>query len=134
MHLSVIENASARPLSAAAPQQMRWRPIARRRNVSAVMLSPLQRTISQLETIRMPGPIEAAALACFASEKEDSNTPDPTWRQRLANVGVAEAPKVDAPQTSAADALLSDQAFKDLVTRLDSRWTKRAAEFFDIYQ
>jgi hypothetical protein len=43
-------------------------------------------------------------------------------------------PKVDAPQTSAANALLSDQAFKDLVTRLDSRWTERAAEFIDIYQ
>jgi hypothetical protein len=94
----------------------------------------LQRIISQLETIRMPGPIEAAALACFASEEEDSNTPHPPLRQRLANVGVAEAPKVDPPQTSAADASLSDQAFKDLPTRLDSQWTERAAELFGICQ
>jgi hypothetical protein len=35
---------------------------------------PFWRVISQLETIRMPGPIEAAALACFAYEKEDPNT------------------------------------------------------------
>jgi Zn-dependent protease with chaperone function len=95
---------------------------------------PLQRIISQLETIRMPGPIEAAALACLASEKEDSNATHPSLRQRLANVGFTEVPKVDAPQTSAADALLSDQAFKDLVTRLDSQWTRRTAESVDIYQ
>jgi hypothetical protein len=55
-------------------------------------------------------------------------------RLRLANVGFTEIPKVDAPQTSAADALLSDQAFKDLVTRLDSEWTRRAAESVDICQ
>jgi Zn-dependent protease with chaperone function len=95
---------------------------------------PLQRIMSQLETIRMPGPIEAAALGCFASEKEDSNATHPPLRQRLTNVGFTEVPKVDAPQMSAADALLSDQAFKDLVTRLDGQWTRRAAESVDIYQ
>src|SRR6266436_3046622 len=95
---------------------------------------PLKRIISQLETIRMPGPIEAAALACLASEKDDPNATHPSLRLRLANVGFTEIPKVDAPQTSAADALLSDQAFKDLVTRLDGEWTRRAAESVDIYQ
>jgi Zn-dependent protease with chaperone function len=95
---------------------------------------PLQRIISQLETIRMPAPIEAAALACLASEKEDSHATHPSLRQRLANVGFTEVPKVDAPRTSAADALLSDQAFKDLVTRFDSQWTRRAAASVDIYQ
>jgi hypothetical protein len=108
--------------------------IARRRNVSAVMLSPLQRIISQLETIRMPRPIEAAALACFClCEGGFERAPSahaPAARQRR----FAEGPKVDAPQTSAADALLSDQAFKDLVTRLASQWTKRAAQFIDIYR
>src|SRR5260370_40054476 len=76
---------------------------------------PLQRIISQLETIRMPGPIEAAALACFASEKEDSNATHPSLRQRLANVGVTEVPKIDAPQTSAGEASLSGPALKDRV-------------------
>jgi len=95
---------------------------------------PLQRIISQLETIRMLGPIEAAALACFASEKEDSNATHPSLRQRLLNIGFTEVPKIDMPQMSAADAILSDQAFKDLVTRLDSEWTRRATESVDIYQ
>jgi len=95
---------------------------------------PLQRIISQLEMIRMPGSIEAAALACFATEKEDSNATHPPLRQRLANVGFTEVPKVDAPQTSAADALLSDQALKNLVSRLDSQWTRKAAESVDIFQ
>ena len=95
---------------------------------------PLQRIMSQLGTIRMPGPIEAAALACFSSEKEDANATHPPLRQRLTNIGFTEVPKVDAPQTSAADALLSGQAFKDLVTRLDGQWTRRAAESVDIYQ
>jgi len=94
---------------------------------------PLQRIISQLETIRIPGPIEAAALA-LASEEEDSSTTHPSLRQSLANVGFTEVPKVDAPLTSAADTLLSDHAFKDLVTRLDCQWTRRAAESVDIYQ
>jgi Zn-dependent protease with chaperone function len=95
---------------------------------------PLQRIVSHLETIRMPGQIEAAALACFASEKENSNATHPPLRERLKNVGFTEVPKVDAPQTSAANALLSDQAFKGLVTRLDGQWTRRAAETVDIYQ
>lgn len=95
---------------------------------------PLQRILSQLETIRMPGPIETAALASFASEKEDSNATHPPLRQRLNNLGFTDVPKVDVPQTSAADALLSDQAFKDLVTRLDGQWTRRAAQSVDIYQ
>jgi hypothetical protein len=89
---------------------------------------PLQRIISQLATIRMPGSIEAAALACFATEKKESNATDPPLRQWLANVRFTEVPKVDAPQTSAVDALLSDEAFKKLVSRLDSQWTRKAAE------
>jgi Zn-dependent protease with chaperone function len=95
---------------------------------------PLQRIISEVGTMRMSGPIEAAARACLASEKDDPNATHPSLRLRLANVGFTEIPKVDAPQTSAADALLSDQAFKDLVTRLDGEWTRRAAESVDIYQ
>jgi Zn-dependent protease with chaperone function len=93
---------------------------------------PLQRIISHLETIRMPGSIEAAALACFATEKEDPNATHPPLRQRLARF--TEVPKVDAPQTSAADALLSDQAFNNLVSRLDSKWTRKATESVDIFQ
>jgi hypothetical protein len=93
---------------------------------------PLERIISRLQTIWMPGPIEAAALACL-SEKEDSNGTHPSLRQRLANLGFTEVPKLDVPQTSAAEVLLSDQAFKDLVTRLDSQWTRRAAASVDIY-
>jgi hypothetical protein len=60
-----------------------------------------------------------AALDQSRAYAQDSNATHPL-RQRLANVGFTEVPNVNASQTSAADALLSDQAFKDLVTRLDS--------------
>jgi hypothetical protein len=95
---------------------------------------PLQRIMSELESIRMPGPIEAAALARIASETKDSDATHPPLRQRLANVGFTELPKTDAPQTSAADALLSDQAFSHLVTRLYGEWTRRVAHSVDIHQ
>jgi Zn-dependent protease with chaperone function len=94
---------------------------------------PLQRIISQLVTLRMPDRIEAAARASMASN-EDLESDHPSLRQRLANVGYTEVPKVDVPRTSAADALLSDQAFKDLVARLDNQWSKRVATYVDVYQ
>jgi hypothetical protein len=95
---------------------------------------PLQRIISQLDTIRTPDEIKAAALARMASEKDDVNSTHPSLRQRLANLGFAEIPEFDAAQTSALDALLSSHAIKELVARLDNQWSKNATEQVDIYQ
>src|SRR5258708_31340457 len=60
---------------------------------------PLQRIISQLETIRMPGPLEAAALACFASEQEESKATHPSLRKRLATVGFTLVSQICPPQS-----------------------------------
>jgi Zn-dependent protease with chaperone function len=95
---------------------------------------PLQRIISQLEKLRTPDRIEAAALARLTSEKDDSDATHPSLRRRLANLGYTEIPKLDVPHTSAADSLLSNQAFKDLVARLDNQWSKTVAAAVDIYQ
>src|SRR5262249_35240824 len=75
---------------------------------------PLRRILCQLDTIRAPNRIEAAARAGMAAE-EDANATHPPLRARLANLGFAEIPNIDMAQTSAADYVLSHQAIKDLV-------------------
>jgi Zn-dependent protease with chaperone function len=93
---------------------------------------PLQRMISQVHTIRMIDGINAAALKCMTSEKEDLSATHPPLRQRLANLGFAEIPKFDAVQTSAALSLMPDHIFTDLVARFDRQWSKAAAARVDI--
>jgi Zn-dependent protease with chaperone function len=94
---------------------------------------PLRRILSQLEMIRAPDQIKAAARAGMVAE-EDANATHPPLRARLANLGFAEIPNIDMAQTSAADSLLSHQAIKDLVARFDGEWSRRATELVGIDQ
>jgi hypothetical protein len=93
---------------------------------------PLQRMISQLDMIRMPDGVKAAALTHMTPEKEDPDSTHPSLRQRLANLVFSEIPAIDGIQTPAASSLLADHVFKDLVTRFDSQWSKRMAAHVDI--
>src|SRR5262245_34921132 len=94
---------------------------------------PLRRILSQLDTIRAPDRIEAAARAGLAAE-EDANATHPPLRARLANLGFVEIPNIDMAKTSAADSVLSHQAIKDLVARFDGEWRQRGTELVGIDQ
>jgi Zn-dependent protease with chaperone function len=93
---------------------------------------PIQRIISQLDRIRMPDGIEAAARTLMASEKEDPDATHPSLRRRLANLGFAEIPTCDAVQTSAALSLMPHHVFKALVAKLDGQWSRASAARVDI--
>lgn len=93
---------------------------------------PLARITRDLEAIRMPGMVEAAARACMASREDDATATHPSLRQRLANLGFPEVPDIEPVQTSASDRLLDAVAARDLVAQLDGRWSRWAAAQVEI--
>jgi Zn-dependent protease with chaperone function len=90
---------------------------------------PLQRLINQLDAVRALERIEEADL--MAEEETDSE--HPPLRARLANLGWADIPKVEAAKGSAAEALLSTSTMKDLLERFDGDWQSRVNQIVGIY-
>jgi hypothetical protein len=95
-------------------------------------MPPLQRIFTQLDTIRAPEPMQAAATVSITSA-EDPDASHPHLRERLANLGFSEPPKIDTVRTSAADSVLSRAAFMDLLARFDNEWRRRANQRVSIY-
>lgn len=93
---------------------------------------PLQRIIGDLEQIRMPGPVAAAARAGMTAGEDDADASHPSLRQRLANLGFADLPDIDPVQASAAATLLDAAACADLVAAVDGRWSRWAASQVEI--
>jgi Zn-dependent protease with chaperone function len=93
---------------------------------------PLQRILAQLDTIRAPEPMQAAATVSMTSA-EDPDASHPHLRERLANLGFSESPEIDTVRTSAADSVLSRAAFMDLLARFDNEWRRRANQQVSIY-
>jgi hypothetical protein len=92
---------------------------------------PFARIFEQLEDIRAPGPLAAAAVAGLSREPEADST-HPPFGKRLANLGYSEIPEVDEVRTSAADQLLSPDAARDLAARFDEEWRKKAREWVSV--
>lgn len=92
---------------------------------------PFQRIFDQLEDIRAPEQLVAAAVAGPRREQD----PDPTHpplAKRLANLGYTDVPSIDQVRTSAIDQLLSREAVKDLPARFDDQWRKKVQQSVSI--
>jgi hypothetical protein len=92
---------------------------------------PFQRIFNQLEDIRAPGQLAAAAVAALGSE-QDSDTTHPPLSKRLANLGFTDIPPIDKVENSAIDRLLSPEAVRDLPARFDGEWRKRVREWVSV--
>jgi Zn-dependent protease with chaperone function len=92
---------------------------------------PFQRILDQLEDIRMPELLAAAAVAGPKREPD----PDPTHPplvKRLANLGYGDIPTIDPVRTSAIGQLLSKDAVRDLPARFDEEWRKRVQQLVGV--
>jgi len=92
---------------------------------------PLQRILSQLEDIRAPEPLVAAASAGVKSEPDPAST-HPPFGKRLANLGFTDIPPIDNVENSAIDQLLSPEAVKDLPARFDDEWRRKVREWVSV--
>jgi hypothetical protein len=88
---------------------------------------PLQRIFNQLEDIRSPEPLTAAAVAGLSREPDPDST-HPSFGHRLAHLGFTDIPPIDKVQTSALDQVLSRAAAKELHARFNDEWRKKAGE------
>jgi hypothetical protein len=86
---------------------------------------PLQRIFEQLDNLRAPDPLAAAAVLGLKHE-EDSKSTHPPLGTRLANLGFTDIPPIDAVQTSAIDQVLAPQAVREFTERFDGEWRKWA--------
>ena len=93
---------------------------------------PLQRLAAQLDTIRRPERIAAAAAAGM-SEADDPKSTHPAFATSLANLGFSALPIIDAPQGSAATTLMSAATMKELMARFNRDWCKSADRAIGIY-
>jgi Zn-dependent protease with chaperone function len=89
---------------------------------------PLQRILNARDAICAPGEVDAAALA-----KDGDDWDHPPLGERLANLGFATPPQVDAVQTSAAATLIAETALDDLVKTLDDKWRKAVWHAVEIH-
>jgi Zn-dependent protease with chaperone function len=85
---------------------------------------PLQRIFEQLDDIRAPEPLAAAAVVGLGREL-DPKSNHPSFGVRLANLGFIDIPPIDKVQTSAIDQLLSREAGKILATHFDNEWRRQ---------
>ena len=92
-----------------------------------VPIPPFQRIFNQREDIRAPELLAAAAADRLTSEQNAEAT-HPPLGARLASLGFSNIPQIDKVQTSAADALLSPEAGKELAARFDNDWRRTAEE------
>ncbi|MBR0829257.1 M48 family metalloprotease [Bradyrhizobium manausense] len=92
---------------------------------------PFARILEQLEDIRAPGPMAAAAVAGLSREHEPDST-HPPFDKRLANLGYTEIPEIDEVRTSAIDRLLTPDAARDLAARFDEDWRKKAQAWVSV--
>ena len=92
---------------------------------------PLQRIFNQLEDIRSPEPLTAAAVAGLSREPDPDST-HPSFGKRLAHLGFTDIPAIDRVQTSALDQVLSREAAKELPARLNDEWRKKAGEWLGV--
>lgn len=92
---------------------------------------PFARIFSQIEDIRAPGPVAAAAIAGLTRE-HDPDTTHPPFAKRLANLGYTDIPEIDDVRTPAIDQLLSRDAAKDLAKGFDEEWRKRAQAWVSV--
>ena len=97
------------------------------RGAIRVPIPPFQRIFNQREDIRAPEPLADAAADRLTSEQNAEAT-HPPLGARLASLGFSNIPQIDKVQTSAADALLSPEAGKELAARFDNEWRKTAEE------
>jgi Zn-dependent protease with chaperone function len=99
----------------------------------AVPMAPFQRIAKQLNAIRAPAELAAAAAARVISEPEPDST-HPHFRELLANLGFSDVPQIDAVQASAIDKLLSREAASELPARFDNEWRRYAKARVDVDQ
>jgi hypothetical protein len=92
---------------------------------------PLERILSQLEDIRAPEPLAAAATAGVKGELDPAST-HPPFGKRLANLGFTDIPPIDKVETSAITQLLSPEAARDLPARFDDEWRKKVREWVSV--
>jgi Zn-dependent protease with chaperone function len=88
---------------------------------------PFHRIFNQLEDIRAPEQLTAAAVVGLRRE-EDSKSTHPPLGKRLANLGFTDIPPIDKVQTSAIDQVLSREAVSELTARFDDEWRKAVDE------
>ena len=93
--------------------------------------APLQRIIGLLEDLRAPDQIAAAAVAGLKSE-QDPESRHPPFGKRLVNLGFTGIPPIGKVGTSAIDQLLSAEAARELLTRLDDEWRKKVQEWVHV--
>jgi Zn-dependent protease with chaperone function len=86
---------------------------------------PFERVFKQLEDIRAPEPMAAAAIAGLTRE-HDPDATHPPFARRLANLGYADVPDIGEVGTSAIDRLLSPDAARDVPAQFDAEWRKKA--------
>ena len=92
---------------------------------------PLQRIFDQLDDIRAPEPL-AAAAAVGLKREEDPKSTHPPLGKRLANLGFSDIPPIDRVQTSAIDQLLAPEAAREFTETLDGQWRKLVNEWLRV--
>jgi hypothetical protein len=92
---------------------------------------PLQRIVGQLQNIRAPEQLAAAATAGLKSEVDPAST-HPPFGKRLANLGFTDVPPIDNVETSAIDQLLSPKTASTLLTRFDDEWRKGVRDYVSV--
>jgi hypothetical protein len=94
---------------------------------------PFRRISSQLNAIRAPDELAAAAAAAMSAEPDPDST-HPPFRASLANLGYSDVLQIDPPQQSAVDEVLSGEVAKELAARFDAEWCRRASELVSVGQ
>jgi hypothetical protein len=92
---------------------------------------PLQRIAEQMDVIRSPAGMAAAAAACM--QEEDKGLSHPNLRGWLLNLGLDDVPEIDLPHTSALEAVLSPSTVKELRARFDGEWCRSVNQRVGIY-
>ena len=86
---------------------------------------PFRRIFAQLEDIRAPEPLTAAAVVGLKREADPKST-HPALAKRLANLGFTGIPPIEEVRTSAIDQVLTRDAARELTERFDDEWRKMA--------
>jgi Zn-dependent protease with chaperone function len=92
---------------------------------------PLQRIAAQLQDIREPEQLAAAATAGLRGEEDPAST-HPPFGKRLANLGFTDVPPIDKVETSAIDQLLSPETADALLLRFNDEWRKRVRDYVSV--
>ena len=94
-------------------------------------IPPLQRILSQLEDIRAPEQLLAAATAGPKNELDPESTHPPLVK-RLANLGFTDVPPIGKVETSAIDQLVSAETASELLASFDDEWRKKVRDWVSV--